>query len=134
MTFDETGVSNHPNHRSLYHGARAFLQSLMKEKTGYACPVSLYTLTSTDIVRKYTGIFDAPITMLYGGVSGMFDRKKSDKKGDPTRLMYVSGVRDWLSAWKAMVHGHKSQMVWFRWGWITVGRYMVVNDLKRERM
>jgi len=33
-----------------------------------------------------------------------------------------------------MVQGHKSQMVWFRWGWITIGRYMTVNDLKREKV
>jgi hypothetical protein len=24
-----------------------------------------------------------------------------------------------------------SQMRWFRWGWIGLSRYMVVNDLKR---
>ncbi|KAL1954153.1 hypothetical protein VTO42DRAFT_1561 [Malbranchea cinnamomea] len=134
ITFDKSGVSNHPNHRSLYHGARTFLQSLMKGKAGYACPVSLYTLTSTNIVRKYAGIFDAPTTMLYGGIAGIVDRRTSDKQGDPNRLLYVSGVGEWLSAWKAMVYGHRSQMVWFRWGWITIGRYMVVNDLKRERI
>ncbi|RMD42722.1 hypothetical protein DV735_g2416, partial [Chaetothyriales sp. CBS 134920] len=33
---------------------------------------------------------------------------------------------------EAMVHGHRSQMVWFRWGWITLGRYMLINDLVRE--
>ena len=133
ITFDDSGVSNHPNHRSLYHGARAFLQSLMKGKAGYACPVSLYSLTTTNLVRKYTGILDAPVTMMHGGLAGLFDRKKSDRNGPPGRLMYVSGVGDWFAAWKAMVYAHKSQMVWFRWGWITIGRYMFVNDLKQER-
>jgi len=25
-------------------------------------------------------------------------------------------------------------MRWFRWGWVAIGRYMVVNDLRRERV
>ena len=31
----------------------------------------------------------------------------------------------------AMTRAHVSQMRWFRWGWIGVSRYMVVNDLGR---
>lgn len=30
-----------------------------------------------------------------------------------------------------MTTAHVSQMRWFRWGWIGLSRYMVVNDLKR---
>lgn len=140
ITFDESGVSQHPNHRSLYHGALSFLGTLMKGKSGYACPVSLYTLTSTNILRKYAGVLDAPVTMLYGILAGVIDTKKRAKKSSqgaaapPNRLLYVSGIGEWMAAWKAMVNGHQSQMVWFRWGWITIGRYMVVNDLKRERI
>jgi N-acetylglucosaminylphosphatidylinositol deacetylase len=46
----------------------------------------------------------------------------------------MSGLQRYWRAREAMVKGHRSQMVWFRWGWITMGRYMVVNDLKRERI
>jgi N-acetylglucosaminylphosphatidylinositol deacetylase len=138
LTFDQAGVSNHPNHRSLYDGAVSFMRILMKGKSGYACPVSLYTLTSTSILRKYAGVLDAPVTMLYGIMAGIMDKKKpssSKKSGQgANRLLYVSGISEWLAAWKAMVYGHQSQMVWFRWGWITIGRYMVVNDLRRERI
>lgn len=38
-----------------------------------------------------------------------------------------------LTAWKAMVTAHKSQMVWFRWGWILFSRYMYMNDLRLEK-
>ncbi len=31
-----------------------------------------------------------------------------------------------------MVQGHRSQMRWFLWGWVGVGRYMVVNEVRRE--
>ena len=137
LTFDKSGVSNHPNHRSLYDGARTFLQSLMKGKAGYACPVSLYTLTSTNILRKYVGVFDAPVAMISGAIAGLVEKKpKQTQSGEQlgNRLLYINGVGDWLSALKAMVKGHQSQMVWFRWGWISIGRYMVVNDLKREKI
>lgn len=72
VTFDRHGVSSHPNHRSLYHGAVYFLRALMKNKTGYLCPVTLYTLSTTSILRKYIGVFDAPLTMLRGVLHNMF--------------------------------------------------------------
>ncbi|KAI1908634.1 N-acetylglucosaminyl-phosphatidylinositol de-N-acetylase [Ophidiomyces ophidiicola] len=138
LTFDNTGVSNHPNHRSLYHGARSFLEILMKGKKDYACPVSLYTLTSTSFVRKYIGVFDAPVSMMLNAIGSLLigedDKGANGDNMPPNRLLFVSNINQWLSGWKAMVQAHKSQMVWFRWGWITIGRYMIVNDLKRETM
>lgn len=131
VTFDQNGISNHPNHRSLYHGAVHFLRTLMTDKEGFNCPVTLYTLTSTSMLRKYAGVLDAPYSMLLGVLGNLFGGKKSGENG-PGRLLFVSSVGEWLTAQSAMVMGHKSQMVWFRWGWITIGRYMTVNDLKRE--
>lgn len=140
LTFDRHGVSNHPNHRSLYHGAVHFLRVLMKEKAGFACPVTLYTLTSTSIFRKYAGVLDAPLSMVQGAWSnisagiGGGKKKKTGGDADPARLLFVSSIGEWFTAQAAMVKGHQSQMVWFRWGWITIGRYMTVNDLKREKV
>ena len=135
VTFDRHGISNHPNHRSLYHGALHFLRVLMKGKEGYACPVTLYTLTSTSIFRKYVGVLDAPVSMFQGVWSNLMSGVRRAKKDDagPARLLFVSSIGEWLTAQAAMVKCHKSQMVWFRWGWITIGRYMTVNDLKREK-
>jgi N-acetylglucosaminylphosphatidylinositol deacetylase len=31
-----------------------------------------------------------------------------------------------------MLHAHISQMVWFRYGWIYLSRYMLLNSLRRE--
>lgn len=98
----------------------------------------MYTLTSTNVVRKYAAIFDAPVSMLLGAIGNMIENvtgsrtERKEEDAPPNRLLFVSDVGQWFSAWKAMVQAHKSQMVWFRWGWITIGRYMVVNDLKRE--
>jgi N-acetylglucosaminylphosphatidylinositol deacetylase len=138
LTFDERGISNHPNHRSLYHGAVAFLKGLMKGKSGYSCPVALYTLTSTNVLRKYVGVLDSPMTMFLGALNGLRDSataKAAAKDRDlANRLLFVSSLNQWSKARIAMTDGHKSQMLWFRWGWITIGRYMVVNDLKRENV
>ncbi|KAI7605143.1 chitin synthase export chaperone, partial [Hortaea werneckii] len=46
VTFDTGGVSGHPNHISLFHGASLFLRNLMHRHAGWESPVKLYTLTS----------------------------------------------------------------------------------------
>ena len=128
ITFDKSGISSHPNHISLYHGAKLFLSNLMRGHSGYSCPVTLYTLSTVNIARKYSFILDAIPTYI-SGIIGNFQSAKG-KKGD--RVLFISDMMRYWKARDAMVNGHKSQMVWFRWGWIGVGRYMVVNDLRRE--
>jgi N-acetylglucosaminylphosphatidylinositol deacetylase len=121
ITFDAEGVSSHPNHKSLYHGARHFLTSLTPSSQ-----ISLYTLTTTSILRKYLSVLDAPFTILNVLLS-------SREQGDsPSPLLFVSTVTRWRTAQRAMTTAHVSQMRWFRWGWIGMSRYMVVNDLRRE--
>ncbi|CAG7979436.1 unnamed protein product [Penicillium salamii] len=141
LTFDKHGISNHPNHRSLYFGALHFLRTLMKGKAGFQCPVTLYSLTTTSIFRKYAGVLDAPLSMFLGVCSNVASALSGSKKKDaaasgegPARLLFVSSINEWITAQSAMVSCHQSQMVWFRWGWITIGRYMTVNDLKREKI
>lgn len=127
ITFDETGVSSHPNHISLFHGASTFLRNLMQRHSGWETPVKMYTLTTTNFVRKYSSIIDAMLTV----VMSLFQRKKS---GDfPTPMLTVSGVSGLRKAQMAMTNAHQSQMRWFRWGWIGISRYMVVNDLVRVK-
>ncbi|KAI0456204.1 putative deacetylase LmbE-like domain-containing protein [Xylaria acuta] len=135
ITFDNSGVSSHPNHISLYHGARSFIATLLRGKPGWASPVDLYTLTSVGVWRKYAGFFDAVTTMVVSLVSG--ERRKSDK-GNPGTLVNMSvlfgGRESYGFARRAMTEAHKSQMVWFRWGWILLSRYMVINDLRLEHV
>jgi hypothetical protein len=89
-------------------------------------------------VRKYSGVLDAPLSMFAGAVGNLIDVLKGSGKTNsttaPGRLLFVSNVNEWLRAQGAMIKAHKSQMVWFRYGWITIGRYMVVNDLKKEKI
>ena len=128
ITFDSGGVSGHPNHISLPAGAASFLKTLMQRHVGWEAPVKLYTLTTTNILRKYSGILDPAITIL----SCIFKRRE---RGDwPTPILAVSSMGDLRKGQKAMTTAHKSQMVWFRWGWIWGSRYMVVNDLEKVKI
>ncbi|KAK4149135.1 putative deacetylase LmbE-like domain-containing protein [Chaetomidium leptoderma] len=132
ITFDAGGVSGHPNHISLYHGARTFIASLVAGKPGWAPPVDLYTLTTVPLGRKYTGFLDVLATL----GSWAIGADKKDKKR-PGGLVFLSGLvghGSITTAWKAMVSAHKSQMAWFRYGWITVSRYMYINDLRLEKV
>ncbi|KAI1373003.1 LmbE-like protein [Hypoxylon crocopeplum] len=138
ITFDVGGVSAHPNHISLYHGSRNFISTLVRGKPGWASPVDLYTLTSVGFLRKYTFFLDVLATLLsLLFVDGGGARKKSDRS-NPGALVSMSalvGAREsYDTARQAMTEAHKSQMVWFRWGWIALSRYMYMNDLRLERI
>ena len=84
-------------------------------------------------------IFDAPLTMALCVLdslpaAAMGGRGKKGREGEvPGRLMFLSDVGLWRRAQRAMTGAHVSQMVWFRWGWVWGSRYMVVNDLRREK-
>ncbi|KAI9667489.1 MAG: N-acetylglucosaminyl-phosphatidylinositol de-N-acetylase [Bathelium mastoideum] len=128
ITFDQGGVSGHPNHISLLHGARAFVKALMHRHTGWECPVTLYTLASTNILRKYLGLLDAPMTLL----SSVKSTGSKGRQTGPVRLFFANGPSQYWAARRAMTTGHKSQMLWFRWFWIVLSRYMTINDLKAD--
>lgn len=128
VTFDASGVSGHPNHISLYHGAVAFVRAIMARHSGWEAPVKVYTLTSVNVLRKYSSVVDAPVTIL----RSMFKRKEAGAY--PSPLLIVSGLFGYRNAQTAMTTAHQSQMRWFRWGWIGISRYMVINDLRKEKI
>jgi N-acetylglucosaminylphosphatidylinositol deacetylase len=131
ITFDKHGVSSHPNHISLYHGALAFVRGLKQKShagTSSSGEMQLYTLTTTSTVRKYSSLIDSIFTILV-----MLWRRK--ERGEfPSPLLMVSGVQDYRKGQQAMTTAHKSQMRWFRWGWIGISRYMIINDLVKQKL
>ena len=132
ITFDSKGVSSHPNHISLNDGAKAFMRRMelrTKQRPDSASrdiPVTLYTLVSTNMFRKYLSVLDAPMTIL------TYLARKTQEAASLSTLLYVGGLQEYRIAQNAMTKAHKSQMIWFRWGWIGVSRYMVINDLVKE--
>jgi N-acetylglucosaminylphosphatidylinositol deacetylase len=132
ITFDGSGVSSHPNHISLYHGARVFVSTLMRGKSGWTCPVDLYTLSSINMLRKYTAFLDVFPTMAAWAIG-----VRHEDKAHPGGLVFMNqlvGEGGLMTAWSAMTQAHKSQMVWFRYLWIGFSRYMVINDLRLEKV
>lgn len=129
ITFDRSGISGHPNHISLYHGARSFVASLTAGKPGWKPPVDLYTLRSVSILRKYTSCLDTVATLAAWALTTPMKNKEH-----PAGLVFLNGfgAGGMGTAWRAMTEAHKSQMVWFRYGWITLSRYMLINDLRLE--
>lgn len=111
LTFDEGGVSGHPNHISLLHGAREYISHLPPTSRP-----ELWTLQTVGLFRKYTFVLDA--------LWSVFSGKK----------VFISNPRGVRTAQKAMTDAHVSQMKWFRWGWIGLSRYMVVNTLTVEEV
>ena len=132
ITFDSKGVSSHPNHISLNDGAKAFMRrmDLRREKrnelSSGKLSLALYALTSTNMLRKYLSIIDAPTTIM------TYLARNKLIAGYPSTLLYIGGLQEYKIAQNTMTKAHKSQMIWFRWGWIGVSRYMVVNDLVKE--
>lgn len=110
-------------------------------------PLSIYNLKSVSLPRKYSSILDVFASVLLSlltilnpfsslsknNPSTTSSGAKRNTKTWPSHLLYVSGPTEWWNGVRAMVRGHRSQMVWFRWGWVGVGRYMVVNELGRVR-
>jgi N-acetylglucosaminylphosphatidylinositol deacetylase len=144
LTFDNQGISLHPNHCACYHGAKHFLDTLPTQPSSTAPPPVLYTLTSIPLSRKYISVLDAPVTVLATLFDLLTKLKITTSKASTSAsaraesgdrsVVFVSGFSDYARAFGAMVFAHKTQMLWFRWGWILAGRYMVVNDLKREQV
>jgi N-acetylglucosaminylphosphatidylinositol deacetylase len=127
ITFDGYGVSGHPNHISLFEGAQVFIKQIMHRHKGWECPLKLYTLASVNVARKYSSVLDCAATML------MAITRRKEKGSFPTPLLLVSSPISYRTAQNAMTKAHKSQMVWFRWGYISFSRYMMINDLKKEK-
>ncbi|KAK1254202.1 hypothetical protein MKX08_008197 [Trichoderma sp. CBMAI-0020] len=132
ITFDGQGVSSHPNHISLYHGARGFAKALTEGKPEWKSPVDVYTLNTVSLLRKYSGGLDLFTTI----ASSLFTPNKDPER--PEKLVYANnliGSEPSLgTALSAMTTAHKSQMVWFRYLWLGFSRYMLVNDLRLEKV
>lgn len=107
LTFDEGGVSNHPNHRSLYHAAMTMNKAV----------VSLYTYP---VWEKYSATFITNWQLLWG----------DSHEGTVTIHSNWAG---YLLSLASMVSAHKSQMEWFRYGWLLLSNYLNTNRLVVHR-
>ncbi|XP_036624501.1 N-acetylglucosaminyl-phosphatidylinositol de-N-acetylase [Trichosurus vulpecula] len=106
VTFDTGGVSGHANHIALYSAIR-FLHSTGKLPEG----CSVLTLESVNILRKYMSILDLLFTW-----------------SQTQDVLFVLTQKEGEQAKKAMLC-HKSQLLWYRYLYITFSRFMIINSL-----
>lgn len=146
LTFDEHGVSSHPNHISLLHGVRVLLADPSLEG------LRAFSLKTTALVPKYSGalsalaarfelalcsslalpyfnkLFDSDSqlwNLVVSFASSITPASCSVQERDEHAL-FLSSWSEYLLALRAM-RQHNSQLVWFRWLYVAFSRYMWVN-------
>ncbi|KAL3998504.1 GlcNAc-PI de-N-acetylase family protein [Acanthocheilonema viteae] len=107
ITFDEGGVSAHPNHIGCFR-ALQYLYTIGLIPAG----VQIFVLESVSIWRKYMIFLDALISSFH------------------STFLYISSPLLYITAWRAM-WAHRSQLVWFRYLYMLFSRYVLINTLKR---
>jgi len=127
LTFDDYGVSSHPNHVSIIRGIRHML-----ETNAFARPPKVYSLSTVSLVSKYTGVFGSVFARFSVWLriiaKGLPVVNLFTKGGEPTPI-FISGAKEYITGLSAMKQ-HWTQMVWFRWLNVFFSRYMWVNEWK----
>ncbi|CAO3609955.1 unnamed protein product [Cunninghamella blakesleeana] len=112
ITFDDYGVSGHPNHIASYFGAKEYAKNHPN--------IQVYKLISITLLRKYIATLD----LLPLSLKTLLSPNNNDN------LTFVSSPGAYLLTHKAM-RQHRSQLVWFRWLYVTFSRYMYINELQK---
>jgi N-acetylglucosaminylphosphatidylinositol deacetylase len=118
LTFDTKGISLHPNHFSLPLGALYLIKSL--SSSSHTSVPRLFSLVTVPVLSKYAGLPSAILVRL--GI--IFQTFEPTVDSLP---VFISGIPDYLTTVRAIL-AHDSQMVWFRYLYITFSRYMWVNE------
>ena len=145
VSFDERGVSGHPNHCAVYKGVEEFLQGSVELGQNISSnQVFCYKLETVSMWRKFSSIFDIGLSFLIHTIRMAFfllvqgsclrfntSSQDSSSKGWPEHLFLVGGGIK--RAHSAMME-HKSQFNWWRQLFIIFSRYSFVNTLQRVRI
>lgn len=124
VTFDEGGVSGHPNHIDTFRGVRSFLS----RSSAVVPPVVGYSLLSTPIWRKYAGIFDGGLSW----IESLWSRPAAPGSGSGSasnRVHFVTSCRPQMSY--TCMAAHATQFVWYRRMFVVFSRYTFINTLRR---
>uniref|UniRef100_M4BVJ8 N-acetylglucosaminylphosphatidylinositol deacetylase n=1 Tax=Hyaloperonospora arabidopsidis (strain Emoy2) TaxID=559515 RepID=M4BVJ8_HYAAE len=125
FTFDDYGVSGHPNHIATHLGVQQALREQQEKcraattaNAGEEKIVRGWALESTNLVRKYIGILDTVLSM-------WLSRQREDTQEE---RQFVFVCRPWWN-YKAMAL-HRSQFVWYRRLFVVFSRYTFVNTFR----
>jgi N-acetylglucosaminylphosphatidylinositol deacetylase len=133
ITFDAQGVSNHINHVSLYHGSLKFFNTYYKKSTN-----KLYLLKSLNFLEKYSFTLLTNIELFFNHLSAsLFSNLLNlninvsfyQNLANKSSIKFYSDLNMLSISYAAMCYGHFSQMVWFRYAWLILSRYLTYNHL-----
>lgn len=134
VTFDVSGVSGHRNHVLLYHGVRRYGQRAAAARA--AAPARLLGLKSANFFEKYSftlltsvELFVEHVLRLVLGRAGQLNVRLSMLQAAAAPIIFYSDLNMLAVAYAAMAAGHFLQMVWFRYGWLVLSRYLTFNQL-----
>ena len=102
VTFDQFGISGHPNHCSL---------NKLVNKCEYLPFVEIWQLVTVNRARKYIPLLDL-----------IFSLREN--------YLIVGSLQDYFKILGMMLK-HKSQLVWFRWLYLITSRYMFINSFEK---
>ncbi|XP_065897916.1 N-acetylglucosaminyl-phosphatidylinositol de-N-acetylase-like [Dysidea avara] len=108
ISFDNWGVSGHPNHIAISKCLRQLVEC-GRLPTSIKLVLSLETV---GILRKYSSIMDISISCFTNW-----------------QFCVISNVKSFIRAQAAM-NAHSSQLFWFRIIYVMFSRYMIINTFK----
>ena len=114
VTFDESGISGHRNHISVFKGVAQFAAAHPE--------TPCYKLLTVPLWRKFTSVLDMPLTAL------LYKGNASTSTGLINRMLFVNSNP---AINNAAMAAHASQYVWFRKLFVYFSRYVFMNDLQR---
>jgi N-acetylglucosaminylphosphatidylinositol deacetylase len=134
VTFDEGGVSGHPNHIDTYRGVQLCARDYNAERGGKTDYPSILFLKlhTTCLVRKYAGAMDALLTAAVLQSSCWPLDRAPDRSNDDDNDVILVLNPDVPIVYAAMAQ-HRSQFVWYRRAFVLLSRYTYINTFRRIR-
>lgn len=126
ITFDSQGVSKHPNHIALAD-VHAHLNPYLDSADEVPRPL-LLQLESPPLATKYTGPVWAVVCALRELALRVLPSSSSSADDAREAATLVSSPVRYAQAIRAML-AHRSQLVWFRWLYVSFSQLMWVNRL-----
>ncbi|KAL7935779.1 N-acetylglucosaminyl-phosphatidylinositol de-N-acetylase, a glycan bosynthesis protein [Trichoderma chlorosporum] len=126
ITFDEGGVSGHINHRAV---SAAVSEYVLGDKN--APPA--YKLVTTAVLRKYTFLFDLPLTALsftWRIIAAVFYPSAKASPETSSKALLANSWHRYVMTRGAFA-SHESQYTWDRHLYMILSRYVWFNDLKK---
>lgn len=124
LTFDKDGVSNHINHKKCFEVASQYYSNNKKSTL-------LLTLNSyhNNILLKYSS-FGWECLKLLNKLYNPFVSKDISPFLKTSHITIFSTYSQYILSLASMLNAHKSQMVWYRYFWWVLSRFVFVNDIK----